>query len=66
MDSEDLETSSVREANMGIQWDVRTYKLLFEAGKEDTFWRKKGRDEEALKRQAQTKREGRNRTRWLK
>ena len=66
IDSEDMEKSSVREANMGVRIDVHTYKLLFEAGKEDTFWRKKGRDEEALRRQAHAMREVRNRTRWLK
>lgn len=56
----------MQETKMGIQIDVRTYKLLYEAGNEDTFWRRKSRDEEGLGRQALAMREQRNRTRWLK
>lgn len=56
----------MRESSMGLQIDVHTYKLLYESGKEDTFWRGQGKDEERLRRQGETLREERSRTRWLK
>lgn len=54
-----------RESWMKIRVDLRTYKLVYEAGGEETMWRGVVREEEVLRERARAREEERRKSRWL-
>ena len=56
----------MREGKLGIRVSLGSYKLFYEAGTEETVWRRRGREEEAaVWANASAREEERRRSRWL-
>lgn len=58
-------TAPNRESTMKIRVDVRTYKLVYEAGGEDVVWRGVGKEEEVLRERARVREEERRKSQWV-
>lgn len=54
-----------QESWMKIRVDLRTYKLVYEAGGQETMWRGADRDEEELRERARMREEERQRSPWV-
>jgi len=58
-------TASNRESTMKIRVDLRTYKLVYEAGGEEVMLRGAGKEEEVLRERARVREEERRKSQWV-
>lgn len=58
-------TAPKREDWMKIRVDLRTYKLVYEAGGEETIWRVVDKEEEVLRERARVREEERRKNQWV-
>lgn len=67
IDGDGADKDQVQETNgIGVCVDTSSYKLRYEEGSEDSFWRVRIWDEEELRARAGARATERGRTRWLR
>lgn len=59
-------TAPNRESCLKIRVDLRTYKLVYEAGGEESIWREMDKEEEVIRERARVREEERRKSQWVR